>query len=54
MAFIPLAYSISDGIQLGLISYVLLNLLRGNTGKLKPGMYVLTLVFVLRYIFVPG
>lgn len=34
--FMPLAYSISDGIVLGMISYVLINLLCGHTKKLTP------------------
>ena len=39
--FMPLAYSISDGIVLGMISYVLINLLCGHTKKLTLAMYIL-------------
>lgn len=46
----PLAYSISDGIVLGLISYVLINLFSGNHKKLSVTMYVLSALFVLKYL----
>lgn len=48
----PLAYSISDGILLGVISYVAFNLLSGKYKKLTAGMYVLAALFILKYIFV--
>ena len=69
----PLAFSISDCIILGLITYVLINLvcgiikkikdkdekmitvifniLIGRFGKINPMMWVLSILFVLRYIF---
>ncbi|MBQ2920459.1 MAG: NCS2 family permease [Oscillospiraceae bacterium] len=47
----PLFYSISEGISLGIISYVLLNLAAGKGKTVKPLMYVLALLFVLKYIF---
>ena len=47
----PLAYSIADGILLGTISYVVINLLCGNSRKMNPGMYILSAVFALKYIF---
>ena len=47
----PLFYSISEGISLGIISYVLLNLCTGKGKKVKPLMYVLAVLFVLKYIF---
>ena len=47
----PLAYSISDGILLGMISYVVLNVLCGNFKKITPTMYVLAVLFILKYIF---
>ena len=46
----PLAYSISDGVLLGLISYVLVNVLVGNFYKLTPSIYVLSALFVLKYL----
>ncbi len=48
--FMPLAYSISDGIVLGMISYVLINLLAGKYEKLSMGMYLLAALFVLRFL----
>ena len=47
--FMPLAYSISDGIVLGMISYVLINLLTGRYKKLSIGMYILAAIFVLKF-----
>ncbi len=47
--FMPLAYSISDGIVLGMISYVLINLLTGKYKKLTIGMYILAAIFVLKF-----
>ena len=47
----PLFYSISEGISLGIISYVLLNLCTGKAKKVAPLMYVLACLFVLKYIF---
>lgn len=49
---IPLAYSISDGILLSIICYVLLNVCCGNFRKLSPTMYVLAVLFVLKYVFI--
>ena len=47
----PLFYSISEGISLGIISCVLLNLAAGKGKTVKPLMYVLSVLFVLKYIF---
>lgn len=47
---IPMAYSISDGIVLGPISYVLINLLCGKRKKLTLPMYIMALLFTLKYI----
>ena len=47
----PLFYSISEGISLGIISYVVLNLCTGRAKKVAPLMYVLAVLFVLKYIF---
>ena len=47
----PLFYSISEGISLGVISYVLLNLAAGKGKRITPLMYVLALLFILKYIF---
>ena len=47
----PLFYSISEGISMGIISYVLLNVAAGKAKKITPLMYVLAVLFVLKYIF---
>ena len=47
----PLFYSISEGISIGIISYVVLNVVTGKVKKVTPLMYVLALLFVLKYIF---
>ena len=47
----PLFYSISEGISLGIISYVVLNAVTGKAKKVTPLMYILALLFVLKYIF---
>ena len=52
LIIMPLTYSISDGILIGIISYVLLNLLSRKYRKLTPAMYVLAVLFVLKYIFI--
>ena len=47
MAF---TYSISEGIAFGIISYTVLHLCTGKSKELTPLMYVLSVVFVLKYI----
>lgn len=47
----PLMYSISEGIAIGVISYVLLNLICKKAKKITPLMYVLAVLFVCKYIF---
>ncbi len=47
----PLFYSISEGISIGVITYVLINVICGKAKEVKPIMYVLALLFVLKYIF---
>lgn len=49
---IPLSYSISNGIMLGMISYVVLNVLCGKFKKITPVMYILAVLFVLKFIFI--
>ena len=52
LVLMPLTYSISDGILIGIISYVVLNLLGGKRRKLTPTMYVLAVLFILKYVFI--
>ena len=51
MLSMPLFYSISEGIALGVISYVVLHIAGGKSKKVAPLMYVLAVLFVLKYIF---
>ena len=52
MLLMPLAYSISDGIMLGMVSYVALNALTGKFKKISVMMWVLAILFVLRYVLI--
>lgn len=47
----PLTYSISDGILLGLISYVLIRVFAGRWRELNIGMCILAILFILKYTF---
>lgn len=47
----PLFYSIAEGISIGVISYVVINLICGKAKKIHPVMYVLAVLFILKYIF---
>lgn len=47
----PLMYSIAEGIAIGVISYVVINLICGKRKKITPLMYVLAVLFVCKYIF---
>ncbi len=51
MLAMPLMYSISVGIAIGVISYVIINLASGKAKKITPLMYVLAVLFVCKYIF---
>lgn len=46
----PFAYSIAEGISIGMISYVLLKVLTGKYKDVSPIMYILAIVFIVRYI----
>ena len=48
----PLTYSISNGILLGMIAYVLMNIIMGNFKKLTPTTYILAILFILKFIFI--
>ena len=52
IVMMPLTYSISNGIMLGMISYVVLNMLCGKLNKITPTMYVLAVLFILKFIFI--
>ena len=51
MILMPVTYSISNGILLGLISYVVLNICSGKAKKVSWFMAVLAVLFVLKFIF---
>lgn len=49
----PLAYSISEGIAIGVISWTVISLISGKAREKKVSvlMYILTVLFILKYIF---
>lgn len=53
IAVMPFAYSISEGIAIGVISYTLINLITGKAKEKKISvlMYILTILFICKYIF---
>ena len=51
IAFMPLTYSISDGILMGLISWVLIHLFCGKAKELNVGTIILAGLFILKYAF---
>ena len=50
----PFMYSISEGIAMGVISYVVINLATGKVKEKKISllMYILAILFVLKYILI--
>ena len=52
MLLMPLAYSISDGIMLGMITYTVLNALAGKLKKVSVMMWILAVLFILRYVLI--
>lgn len=54
IAFItmPLTYSISDGIMLGVISYTFINVFTGYRNRVSVLMYILTILFIAKYILI--
>jgi AGZA family xanthine/uracil permease-like MFS transporter len=52
IVMMPFTYSISNGILLGMITYVLMNMICGNFKKITPTMYILALLFMLKYLFI--
>ena len=47
----PLAYSVSDGILTGMIFYVAINMASGKFKRVTPTMFILAVLFILKYIF---
>ena len=52
IACMPLMYSISEGICMGIISYVLINFAAGKREKITIGMYILAALFILKYFLI--
>jgi AGZA family xanthine/uracil permease-like MFS transporter len=52
MIMMPLTYSISNGILIGMITYVLMNMICGKFKKLSPAIYILAVLFILKYILI--
>lgn len=54
MIAMPFMYSISEGISLGIISYVLVNVIGGRAKekKISMVMYVLAILFLLKYVLI--
>ena len=50
----PFMYSISEGISMGVISYVVINVITGKAKEKKISllMYILAVLFILKYIFI--
>ena len=48
----PFFYNISEGIAFGIISYVVINLVSGNGKKITPTLFVIAVLFILKYIMI--
>lgn len=51
ITFMPFAYSISDGILLAIITYVILHVCAGNARQIHTGTYMLAALFLIKYAF---
>lgn len=52
MVAMPFTYSISNGVLLGMIAYVLMNMVCGKFKRITPVMYILAVLFILKFIFI--
>ena len=50
IAMMPFAYSISDGIGFGFISYTLIKICRGKAKEVQPLVYIVSVLFILKYV----
>lgn len=50
IAMMPFAYSISDGIAFGFISYTIIKLVRGKGKEVSPVLYIISILFIIMYI----
>ena len=51
LIIMPMTYSISDGVFIGVIAYTVLYTFANRPTKISPLMYVLSVLFILKYIF---
>ena len=48
----PFMYSISEGIAFGIIAYAILNTAAGRRDRVTPLVYILAVVFILKYVLI--
>ncbi len=48
----PLSYSITTGIEFGFITYALVNVISGNYKKVSPIIYIFSVLFIIKYVYV--
>ena len=53
-AGMPLTYSIADGMALGFITYPLTKIFSGKIAEVHPVMALIAVLFLIRYVMVPG
>ncbi len=51
---IPLTFSISDGLAFGFVTYPIIKLLSGRAKSVHPAMYVIGILFIIRYVVFPN
>ncbi len=51
LAIMPLTYNISYGIAFGVISYLIIKLFGGSGKEIKPGTWVISILFILMFLF---
>jgi len=52
IAVMPFSYSIANGIAAGLIFYTLIKIIKGEAFKVHPLVYIITLLFIIRFIII--
>ncbi|MFA6984404.1 MAG: NCS2 family permease [Sedimentibacter sp.] len=52
IVMMPFAYSIAEGIVFGMVSYVILKAITGKSKEISLVMWILSALFVLRFIFI--
>lgn len=50
VVFMPLTYSISNGIMFGMLSWVILKIFTGKIKDIKPVMWISTALFALYFV----